>query len=471
MLPKLFPNFRGFRRFSANVDSIRVSLRCVDVSTIDSSTSDVSSDNRSVSDVNLSDFDASSSSCCGDDDGDSLGRESRSVCDGNVSDFDVSSSNCCGDDDVNLRIERRVEEPALIRLKKERNADRLFQLFKENARNRVVVENRYAFEDTVSRLAGAGRYDYIENLLEDQKSLPQGRREGFMIRIIMLYGRAGMVKQAVDTFYNMHLFRCKRTVKSFNATLKVLAQGRDLEAVRSFIKEAPCEFGVELDVISMNIVVSAFCRMGVLDKAYLVMSEMEKEGIKPDVVTFTTLISAFYKCGQWEIGNGLWNLMVRKGSCPNVATFNARIQFLVSRGRAWSANDLLLLMEKKGIPPDEITYNLVIKGFFEAGYLDMARRVYSALHGRGGKANLQIYQTMVHHLCKAGYFEPAYDMCKECLKKNWTINVGTIYALLKGLKSVGRVHNAWMIIGLAEKRRPPFPAMQLDAFKSILGKS
>ncbi|KAL9228786.1 hypothetical protein vseg_004329 [Gypsophila vaccaria] len=420
------------------------------------------------SDFLLSNCDFSSSNCGSETRINNCSDEIWSNCGSIARKCNDSRSLTC--DDVEIREKTKLEEPALVKLKNERDPERLFRLFKENAENRLVVENRYAFEDTVSRLAGAGRYDYIENLLEHQKSLPQGRREGFVVRIIMLYGRAGMVRHAVDTFYSMHLFRCKRTVKSLNATLKVLAQTRDLEAVSSFLKEAPCEFGVELDVVSMNIVVSAFCQMGILDKAYLVTVEMEKRGTLFDVVTFTTLISAFYKCGRWEIGNGLWNLMVCKGCRPNVATFNARIQFLVSRGRAWQANDLLCLMEKIGMPPDEVTYNLVIKGFFEAGFIDMARRVYSALHGRGCKANLKICQTMVHYLCKAGDFDSAYNMCKECLKKNWILNVGTICTLLKGLTSIGKVHNAWMIIGLIERRRPPFPAQQLDAFKSILGK-
>ncbi|KAK9757707.1 hypothetical protein RND81_01G181200 [Saponaria officinalis] len=436
------------------------------------------------------DCDISPSNCSGETrtncDFSSSSGETRINCDVSSSsgetqiNCDCLSTNCgsikCSDnksltsDDVKIRTNNKLEEPALIKLKNERDPERLFRLFKENSQNRLVVENKYAFEDTVSRLAGAGRYDYIEHLLEHQKSLPQGRREGFVVRIIMLYGRAGMVRHAVDTFYSMHLFRCRRTVKSLNATLKVLTQTRDLEAIRSFLKEAPCEFGVELDVVSMNIVVSAFCQMGILDKAYLLMVEMEKRGTLCDVVTFTTLISAFYKCGRWEIGNGLWNLMVYKGCRPNVATFNARIQFLISRGRAWQANDLLCFMEELGMPPDEVTYNLVIKGFFEASFIDMAQRVYSALHGRGCKANLKICQTMVHYLCKVGDFDSAYNMCKDCLKKNWILNVGTICTLLKGLKSLGKAHNAWMIIGLAERRRPPFLVEQLDAFKSILGK-
>lgn len=382
-------------------------------------------------------------------------------------DRNIGDNSSCN---ANPRIKPKLEEPALIKLKKERDPDKLFKLFKENSQNRLVVENKYAFEDTVSRLAGAGRYDYIENLLEHQKSLPQARREGFIVRIIMLYGKAGMVKQAVDTFYNMHLFGCKRTSKSLNATLKVLSQTRDLEAINLLLEEVPSEFGITLDVISVNIVINAFCGMGILDKAYMVMVEMEKTGIKPDVVSYTTLIAAFYKYGRWEIGNGLWNLMVHKGCYPNTATFNARIQFLVSRGRAWQANDLLGLMENLEMQPDEVTYNLVIKGFYRAGFFDMAKRVFSALHGRGYKANVKIYQTMAHYLCKAGDFDCAYNMCKECMKKNWNLNVDTICVLLEGLKSIGMVDKAGVILSLAQRRNPPFPARQLDVFKAILAR-
>ncbi|KAL2234712.1 UNVERIFIED_CONTAM: Pentatricopeptide repeat-containing protein, mitochondrial [Sesamum indicum] len=370
-----------------------------------------------------------------------------------------------------------VDEPALIKLKNERDPEKLFNLFKANAHNRVVVENRFAFEDTVSRLAGAGRFDYIENLLEHQKTLPQGRREGFVVRLIMLYGRAGMTKHAVNTFCDMHLYGCKRTVKSFNAALKVLTQSRDLEAIESFLSDIPFRFGIELDVYSINIVIKAFCEMGILEKAYLVMVEMEKLGITPDVITYTTLIAAFYKVNRPEIANGLWNLMVLKGCLPNVATFNVRIQFLVSKGRAWEANKLLAFMRRhKKFPelPDEVTYNLVIKGFCRAGFSEMAMRVYSAFHNEGYKPNQKIYQTMIHYLCEAGDFDLAYSMCKDSMQKNWFPSVHTIYNLLEGLRKDGKLDKldkAKYIYGLVVTRIPPFPAAQIETMKSILSRN
>ncbi|KAL3840962.1 hypothetical protein ACJIZ3_025553 [Penstemon smallii] len=367
----------------------------------------------------------------------------------------------------------KVDEPALVKLKNERDPEKLFVLFKANAHNKVVIENRFAFEDTVSRLAGAGRFDYIENLLEQQKTLPQGRREGFILRIIMLYGSAGMTKHAIDTFSNMHLYGCKRTVKSFNAALKVLTQSRDLGAIESFFSNVSSRFGIELDVYSVNIVLKAFCEMGILEKAFLLMVKMEKLGIVPDVISYTTLIAAFYKASRPEIANGLWNLMVLKGCLPNTATFNVRIQFLVNKGRAWEANKLLAFMRSKKFS-DEVTYNLVIKGFMVAGYLEMAMRVYTAFHSEGYKPNQKVYQTMIHYLCGAGKFDMAYQMFKESMQNNWFPSVHTINNLLEGLRKEGKndgIDKAKYIYSLTLKRVPPFSAAQIKAMKSILSKN
>lgn len=375
---------------------------------------------------------------------------------------------------VSKRKSVKVDEPALFRLKKEKNPEKLFQLFKENAHNKIVIENRYVFEDTVSRLAGAGRFDYIEILLEHQKTLPQGRREGFIIRIIMLYGMAGMIQNAIKTFYDMHLYGCPRTVKSFNAALKVLTQSHDMEAIESFLWDVPERFSINIDILSVNTVIISFCSMGILEKAYLFMVEMEKLGISPDVFTYTILISAFYKVNRWQIADGLWNLMVRKGCMPNVATFNVRIQFMVNMRFAWEANKLLQLMKRIGITPDEVTYNLVIKGFFLVENLPMAKRIYSAFHGAGFKPNSRIYQTMIHYLCRAGDFDLAYSMCKESMKNNWFPSSDIIKNILEGLCKDGteeKMGNARFLVILAKKKISPFSTETLNVMRSIIDRS
>ncbi|XP_043712040.1 pentatricopeptide repeat-containing protein At1g80150, mitochondrial-like [Telopea speciosissima] len=363
---------------------------------------------------------------------------------------------------------KTLDEPALVKLKAERDPNKLFHLFKANAHNRLVIENRFAFEDTVSRLAGAKRFDYIENLLEHQKTLPQGRREGFVVRIIMLYGKVGMVEHALQTFYTMHLFGCERTVMSFNAALKVLAQTLDLGTIQVFLDEVPRRFCISPDVFSFNIVIKGFCEIGILDSAYLIMVEMEKVGIRPDVVTYTTLISAFYKNGRSEIANGLWNLMVHKGCLPNLATFNARIQYLVNQRRAWKANALMAKMQLLRINPDVVTFNLVIKGFYLAGFPEMARRVYLAFCDNGYKPNRMIYQTLIHYDCMAEEFNLAFRMCKDSMERNWFPNVDTIFKLLEGLQKKAEYRKARIIMMLVQRRKLPYSPDELGIFQSII---
>ncbi|KAL5975809.1 hypothetical protein ACLOJK_020137 [Asimina triloba] len=360
-----------------------------------------------------------------------------------------------------------TELPALLKLKAERDPEKLFQLFKANAHNRLVVENRFAFDDTISRLAGAGRFDYIEELLEHQKTLPQGRREGFVIRIIMLYGKAGMSNHAIKTFQDMHLFGCCRTVKSFNAALKVLSLTHNFDLIRSFFVEIPVQYGISADIFSFNLIIKAFCEMGHLDSAYLIMVEMEKLGVKPDVITYTTLISAFYQSNRREIASGLWNLMVRRSCFPNLATFNVRIQYLIKKRRPWLAWDLMRKMGVLGIMPDEVTYNMVIKGFCMVGSLDMAKRVYDLLQRKGCKPNFKICQTMIHYLCEEGEYDSAFRLCKDIMNKNWFPSIPSIFKLLEGLMKNSKDRNAREIMKLLRGRIPPYSADELNMFQDI----
>jgi pentatricopeptide repeat protein len=364
--------------------------------------------------------------------------------------------------------EEEEERPVLVRIKHERDPERLYQLFRANAHNRLLVENRFAFEDAVARLAGARRNDLVEEILEQHKALPQGRREGFVVRIIGLYGKAGMPGHALRTFQEMGMYGCPRTAKSLNATMKVLLRAQMFDEALWLFEEGPEKYGVELDDISCNTVVKMYCDMGDLRAAYRVMQGMEGAGVLPDVVTYTTLMAAFYKCGRREVGDGLWNLMRLRGCEPTLATYNVRIQFLINRGRGWQANELVRKMYAAGIKPDEITYNLIIKGFFMMGEHEMAKTVFGAMHGRGCKPNSKVYQTMVHYLCERRDFDLAFRFCKDSMEKNWFPSVDTINHLLKGLMAISKDRNAREIMKLVTGRKPSYSDGEMKVFKDIL---
>ncbi|CAA6666387.1 unnamed protein product [Spirodela intermedia] len=286
------------------------------------------------------------------------------------------------------------------------------------------------------------------------------------MRIITLYGKAGMPGHALRTFDEMPLDGCPRTVKSFNATLRVLCKSRCLDWIQTFVEHAPAKYGILLDEISYNIFIKVLCEAGSLESAYLVMVEMEKVKIKPDVVTYTTLMAAFYKHGRREIGAGLWNLMVLRGCPPNLAAFNVRIQHLINRNKAWQAKNLMKKMAGSGINPDELTFNLIIKGFCRMGEIETAKRIFLAMRDSGCQPNSKIYQTMVHYLCKVREFELAFRLCRDSMEKSWFPSIPTMQNLLEGLMSISKAQSAEEIMSLVRARVPPYSAREMESLRS-----
>ncbi|XP_031498760.1 pentatricopeptide repeat-containing protein At1g80150, mitochondrial [Nymphaea colorata] len=361
------------------------------------------------------------------------------------------------------------QQHILERVKQERDPEKLYLLFKANTHNRVLLENRFAYQDAVSRLAGARRFDLVERLLEDQATLPHcRRRQAFLARLILLYGHAGMPDHALRAFRRLP---SPPPTKSFNATLTALALCRRFDDLLMFFYEVPSSLGLSPDLFSYNILIKALCDMGALDSAFLLLADMEKHAeLSPDVVSYTTLLSAFYKSGNGKMADAIWNRMVIKGVRPNVATFNVRIQYLINRRKNWQARNMMRKMVSMGLRPDDATYNLIIKGFCVVGNLEMAKKYFFGMANFGYKPNSRIYQTMIHYLCgEGGELGLAFTLCKESMARNWFPNVNTIYKLLDGLASdPENGERVKEIIEMVRKRAPSYSVQELKAFQTYL---
>ncbi|XP_066333363.1 pentatricopeptide repeat-containing protein At1g80150, mitochondrial-like [Miscanthus floridulus] len=126
----------------------------------------------------------------------------------------------------------------------------------------------------VGRLLSARWNDLIEEILEQHKVLPQGRWEGFVVRIIGLYGKAGMLGHALRTFKEMGMYGCPCTAKSLNATMKVLLRAQMFDEALCLFEEGLEKYGVELDDISCNTVMKMTGIVEVLGLAVVLGEEL-----------------------------------------------------------------------------------------------------------------------------------------------------------------------------------------------------
>ncbi|KAE8686258.1 hypothetical protein F3Y22_tig00111070pilonHSYRG00056 [Hibiscus syriacus] len=187
---------------------------------------------------------------------------------------------------------------AAAELYKERDLKRLVEKFKKSSEYSRFRARTGIYENIVRRLASAGRFQWIEEILEDQKKYQDISKEGFAARLIRLYGRSGMFEQAYKVFDEMP----NRGLLSFNALMGACVNAKKFDKVDVFFKELPEKLSIVPDLVSYNTVIKAFCEMGSSDSARLMLDEMEKKGVQPDVITFNTLLYYFFKNGRFDDG-------------------------------------------------------------------------------------------------------------------------------------------------------------------------
>lgn len=119
-------------------------------------------------------------------------------------------------------------KPSLITLVNDESDPKyITEKFKKACEAEWFRKNKAVYERTVRRLAAAKKFEWIEEILEEQKKYHNMSKEGFVARIINLYGRAGTFEQAQKVFDEIRERNCKRTVLSFNPLLNACVNARN----------------------------------------------------------------------------------------------------------------------------------------------------------------------------------------------------------------------------------------------------
>ncbi|XP_077211076.1 small ribosomal subunit protein mS78 (rPPR3a)-like isoform X2 [Tasmannia lanceolata] len=291
---------------------------------------------------------------------------------------------------------------------REKDLRKVVQRFKtasENYRFRCSYQT-YSF--TVTRLATANRFSWIEELLEDQKQYLKTSNEGFAVRLIALYGKSGMFSHASKMFDELPQYKCPQTLKSFNALLTAALDSKNFEIV-------------------------AFCKVGSLDSAVSVLEMMEENGVRPNSITFNTLLNWFYYKNQFDEAQKIWAKMEEHNCVPDIATFNAKLRGLASEGKTKEAVKLVDELGLHGLRPDIFSFNALIKGFCNEGNLEEAKNIYNELLKKGCVPDRVTFETLVPSLCKKGDLDMAVKLSKEIKNRRISVKAGILQGIIDAL--------------------------------------
>lgn len=342
---------------------------------------------------------------------------------------------------------------------KEPDLRRVVDAFKEYSEDKKFRQKTTYYEHIVKRLADAKRFQWIEEILEKQKDYPEITGEGFVVRIILLYGKAGMFDHAHKVFDEMPHLPCNRTVKSFNALLGACVSSRKFDKIDGLFRELPVKLSVEPDTVSYNTLIKAFREMGSLDSAILIFHEMVKERVNPSLITFNTLLDGLYKKYRFLDGEKMWDLMEEYNVVPDVTSYNMKMHGLVSNKKVHEAVDLVAEMKSKGLKPDVFTYNTLFKGFCNIEKnLEEAERWYSDMKKAKCAPNRLTFATLLRFACDKGDFLFASQLCRAMIYYQRELNNGPLLQkVVDGLVEQSNIEEAETLLQLFRRSKLKMP--------------
>lgn len=342
---------------------------------------------------------------------------------------------------------------------KEPDLRRVVDAFKEYSEDKKFRQKTTYYEHIVKRLADAKRFQWIEEILEKQKDYPEITGEGFVVRIILLYGKAGMFDHAHKVFDEMPHLPCNRTVKSFNALLGACVSSRKFDKIDGLFHELPVKLSVEPDTVSYNTLIKAFREMGSLDSAILIFHEMVKERLNPSLITFNTLLDGLYKKYRFLDGEKMWDLMEEYNVVPDVTSYNMKLHGLVSNKKVHEAVDLVAEMKSKGLKPDVFTYNTLFKGFCNIEKnLEEAERWYSDMKKAKCVPNRLTFATLLRFACDKGDFLFASQLCTAMIYYQRELNNGPLLQkVVDGLVKQSNIEEAETLLQLFQRSKLKMP--------------
>ncbi|KAB5533905.1 hypothetical protein DKX38_016991 [Salix brachista] len=336
---------------------------------------------------------------------------------------------------------------------KESNHKKLVKKFKNASVNEHFRTKVAIYKETIRRLSASRKFDYVEEILEDQKQYKDMSKEGFNARLISLYGSVGMFDHARKVFDEMSSRECARTVMSFNALLGACLSSKKFDEVEGLFRGLSKEIKIEPDLISYNTVMKAFCEMGSLDSAVSLLDEIKRKGLEPDLITFNTLLHGFYANGRFVDGERIWDLMKERNVEPNIRSYSAKLFGMASEKRM---NDVVRVVEEmnsKGIKHDPFSYHALIRGFVNEDDFEKAKRWYGEMWKNGCKPHRLVFETLIPFAVEKGDLAFAFKLCKDVIHSKLVVQEALIQSVVDALANESRVAEAKELVDDGEAGR------------------
>ncbi|OWM67836.1 hypothetical protein CDL15_Pgr010774 [Punica granatum] len=224
-------------------------------------------------------------------------------------------------------------------------------------------------------------------------------------------------RQAFDLFISMKIKGIEPDVRAYTVLLDGYFKA-ELTRARSFTKKEDIDAGIcdiftrflvemknegtEPDVFYYNVMIDILCKLGKLEEAKDLLSDMMEMELQPNAVTYTVLLDGYSKAELTrarsstsrrkreaidakihDIFRGVLVEMTNKGIEPDVFYYTVMIDILCKLGKLEEAGNLLSDMKEMGVQPNAVTYTALILGCCHFKKVERAMQIAKEMDLKG----------------------------------------------------------------------------------------
>ncbi|KAK4386082.1 Pentatricopeptide repeat-containing protein [Sesamum angolense] len=283
------------------------------------------------------------------------------------------------------------------------------------------------------------------NKMEERGIRPDTKTYNIFLSIYADVGNMDAVLQCYRNIREAGLFPDDVTYRS---VLKILSERNMVEEVEVVIQEME-KLEKRIDESSLPLLAKMYVTAGLSERAKL-LGCCEK---RKDVLEYNVMIKAYGKVALYDKAVSLFRGMRNQGTWPDECTYNSLIQMLAGAviasfaktKRLSDAVDVFQEMLRADVKPNEFVYGLLIDAFAEDGKLEEAKHYFHVMEDSGISANQIILTSMIKAYGKIGSVEGAkqlYEKMKtldggpDVVASNSMLNIYAEFGMLSEAKAI-----------------------------------
>lgn len=262
--------------------------------------------------------------------------------------------------------------------------------------------------------------------------------------VMKMFVNKGLNEQA-----NVLFKKCRSTGKLSSRTYAAII---DLYAEKGLWAEAESVFlskrdslGQIKEVVEYNVMIKAYGKAKLHDKAFSLFKGMKHQGTWPDECTYNSLIQMFAGTDLVDQARELLTEMQEVGFKPSCRSFSAVIANCSRAGRLSDATNIFQEMSKAGVTPNEVVYGSLINGFAEAGNFEEAVHYFHEMENAAIPVNQIVLTSMIKAYGKLGSIHGANQLYEKMKHFDGGPDIVASNSMLNLYAELGMVSEAKLI--------------------------